>query len=61
MLLNKRDLWNLIINDVPAEPDEKWILRDGQTIVVMGLSLEENQKTHERRLKNANEFWEVPI
>lgn len=35
MLLLERELWDVVTSDIPAQPDEKWLVRDGKARAVI--------------------------
>ncbi|KAI8126706.1 hypothetical protein CVS40_3317 [Lucilia cuprina] len=59
MLLLERELWDVITSDIPEQPDDKWLVRDGKARAVIGFSLEEHQKVQIKKLKFYKEYWEV--
>ncbi|XP_061395868.1 uncharacterized protein LOC133331495 [Musca vetustissima] len=59
LLLLERELWDIIVQEVPSAPDAKWLIRDGKARATIGLAVEESQKVHIKKLKTAKEFWNV--
>lgn len=43
LLLVKEDLWNVVSEEPPAEPDAAWKRKDGQARATIGLLVEDNQ------------------
>ena len=58
LLLTKDDVWNVVSNARPAEPDAAWLKRDGKAMAWIGLLLEDNQLVHVRNKTSAKEAWD---
>lgn len=57
LLLVKEDLWNVVSEEPPAEPDAAWKRKDGQARATIGLLVEDNQFIHIREKTNARDTW----
>ncbi|XP_075157616.1 uncharacterized protein LOC142230880 [Haematobia irritans] len=59
MVLLERELWNHIVDAVPQTPDATWKRKDGKARAVIGLSIEDSQKIHIRKLSTAKGYWDA--
>lgn len=59
LLLLERELWDVVVGNLPEEPDEKWLIRDGKARAAIGLAVEESQKILIKQLKTAKAFWDA--
>lgn len=61
LLLLERELWDVVVGNLPEEPDEKWLIRDGKARAAIGLAVEESQKILIKQLKTAKAFWDAVV
>lgn len=59
LILIKEGIWNVIKNERPENPDEKWLANDDKARATIGLLLENDQLLHIRNASSAKESWEV--
>ncbi|GBP07334.1 Copia protein [Eumeta japonica] len=59
LLLLERELWDIVVNDVPDVQDSRWLARDGKARATIGLAVEESQKVLIKQLRNAKAFWDT--
>ena len=59
LLLLERELWDVVVDAVPAAPDAKWLTRDGKARAVIGLAVEESQKVLIKQLQTAKQYWDT--
>lgn len=57
LLLLKEDLWDLITEEVPIEPDVTWMKKNGKARALIGLMVEDNQLEYVKKAKNAKDAW----
>ena len=59
LVLRKEGLWNLVIDDVPAAPNDVWKRKNEEAIVIIGLSIEDNQLMLIKKARSAHEAWDI--
>lgn len=59
LLLMREDVWDIVTNAMPENPDAAWCKRDGKAMAWIGLLLEDNQLCHVRNKETAKEAWEA--
>jgi len=57
LYLMKENLWDVVDKEKPALLDDTWEERDNKAMATIGLSLEDNQVHHVKKLTNARECW----
>lgn len=59
LLLLKENLFDLVTKDAPAEKDrnDEWLKRDGQAKAIIGLSIDDGQLIHVRKLTTSRDYW----
>ena len=59
LLLVKENLWTMVTDVVPAERNNDWTERNNKAKAIIGLSLEDNQLQHVRKLETAKGYWDA--
>ena len=59
LLLVKENLWTIVTDVVPAERNNDWTERNNKAKAIIGLSLEDNQLQHVRKLETAKGYWDA--
>ncbi|GBN13868.1 hypothetical protein AVEN_129991-1 [Araneus ventricosus] len=57
MILIKEDLFHLIEDDMPSQPDEKYIKKDRQARAIINLCIEDSQIIHIKYETTAKATW----
>lgn len=59
LLLIREDLWHVVKNTKPENPDERWAKADRQARVTIGLLLKDDQLRHIKDTETAKDTWEA--
>lgn len=59
LYLVKEDLWEVIAEPTPEEPDAAWVKKDGKARATIGLLVEDSQLLHIKGKQTAREYWEA--
>lgn len=57
MLLIRDELWHMVNEARPGNPDEKWLKADRQPRATIGLLVEDDQLRHVKDAVSAREAW----
>lgn len=58
MLLIREELWHVICDDEPDDPDEDWVRDDQRALATIGLCLEESQYSLIKKKTSAKLVWQ---
>jgi len=58
-ILTRDDLWDVINEPKPVEPDETWKRRNNKTMACITLTVEDSQLIHFTHLDNAFDVWQA--
>ena len=59
LLLKKENLWATVKDPKPEVVNDDWKIANDKAMVQIGLTLEDNQLHHVRRLETAHDYWTV--
>lgn len=57
LLLIKEDVWDVVKDELPENPDAAWCKRDGKAMAWIGLLIEDNQLCHITNAETAKAAW----
>lgn len=58
LLLIMEDLWDVVINDPPDDPNAVWLKNDNKARATIGLLVDDNQLIHVRHATTAKQAWD---
>ncbi|KMQ84809.1 integrase core domain protein [Lasius niger] len=58
LLLIMEDLWDVVINDPPNDPNAVWLKNDNKACATIGFLVDDNQLIHVRHATTAKQAWD---
>lgn len=59
LILRREGAWKCVVESAPDVPDESWMKNNENALILIGLSVEDNQLLLIRKAKSAKESWNI--